>query len=521
MGFLQYMQENSTQIVALLLEHIQLTAMSVGLSLLIGVPLGILICYVKKLSKPVIGISNVIQAVPSMALLGFAIPFLGIGLVPAVVTVLLYSLLPIIKNTYTGIDNIDRDLIESAKGIGLTRLQILTKVQIPLALPVIMAGVRISAVTAVGLMTIAAFIGAGGLGFLVFSGIRTVNNNQILAGAIPACLLALIVDGLAGQVERLVTPISMQKGGRGSVSHMKKNRRNQKMILAVSAIAVVGIFGFTALRSSREGERRIVIGGKDFTEQSIVSHIVADVIEENTDIEVERRVELGGTQVCFSALKAGDIDLYIEYSGTAYGDTLKYPVTNDVDEVYKTVKKDFKEQFDIEVLSQMGFNNTYTLAVKPETAEKYKLKTISDLAKVDDQLRFGATLEFLNRQDGFPGLAEEYGIAFQSEVGLDGSARYVALTNGETDVVDAFATDGLIKKFDLVVLEDDQQYFPPYYAMPIVRGEILEEYPELEEVLQEIGVKLTDEVMMELNYQVDELQKNPEDVAREFLDQLR
>jgi len=211
MNIFEYFLQNKTQIISLLIEHIELTAISVGLAILIGVPLGILISYVKKLNKPILGMTNIIQAIPTMALLGLFIPLLGIGTLPAVTTVVLYSLLPIIKNTYTGISNINPQTIEAAKGIGLTKFQILTKIQIPLALPIIMAGVRISAVTAVGLMTIAAFIGAGGLGYLVFSGIRTVNNNQILAGAIPACLLALVVDFLAGTVEKLVTPISLQE----------------------------------------------------------------------------------------------------------------------------------------------------------------------------------------------------------------------------------------------------------------------------------------------------------------------
>lgn len=519
MLFVDYVAQNRAQILALLLDHIQLTAMSVFFSLVIGVPLGILICYVKRISKPVIGISNVIQAIPSMALLGFAIPILGIGVLPAVVTVLLYSLLPIIKNTYTGIDNIDKDLIESATGIGLTKFQVLTKVQIPLALPVIMAGVRISAVTAVGLMTIAAFIGAGGLGYLVFSGIRTVNHLQILAGAIPACLLALAVDGLAGLVERLVTPISLQKGKATSIELTKKTRRNQKLILAMFGILLVGLFGYSAISGVESAEQVIVVGGKDFTEQSVVSNLVADIIEEKTDIKVKKQLELGGTQVCFSALKSGDIDLYIEYSGTVYGDTLQYPASNDMDEVYRTIKSDLKEQFDIDVLKQMGFNNTYALAVKPETAEQYQLKKISDLTKVAKELRFGSTLEFLNRSDGFEGLAQLYGIFFKSQIGIDGSSRYVALMNDETEVMDVFATDGLIKKFGLVVLEDDKQYFPPYYAVPLVRGVILEKYPELEAILGQLGNLLNDEVMTELNYKVDELQMNPEDVAREFLEE--
>ena len=171
MEFIDYIIQNHEQIISLFLEHIELTFIAVGLSILIGVPIGILISYIKKLDKPILGLSSVIQAVPSMALLGFLIPFVGIGTVPAIIVVILYSLLPIIKNTYTGINGISDTMIESARGIGLTKSQILFKIQIPQTLPVIMAGIRISAVSAVGLMTMSAFIGGGGLGYLIFSGI--------------------------------------------------------------------------------------------------------------------------------------------------------------------------------------------------------------------------------------------------------------------------------------------------------------------------------------------------------------
>ena len=224
-GFFAYLAANSSQIFNLLLEHIRLTAIAVGVSILIGVPLGIFICYIRKASKTILGLANIIPAVPSMALLGCAIPLLGIGTLPAVVVVVLYSLLPIIKNTYAGIQGINPDTIEAASAIGMSRFQVLYKVQIPQALPVMMAGVRISAVTAVGLMTMAAFIGGGGLGYLVFAGIRTVDNYQILAGALPACLLALLVDFLFGIVEKLVTPLSLQGT---SSANARKNRRQQK-----------------------------------------------------------------------------------------------------------------------------------------------------------------------------------------------------------------------------------------------------------------------------------------------------
>lgn len=514
MNFIEYIQLNYIQIISLLVEHIKLTAISVGLAILIGVPLGILISYVSKVSKPILSVANIVQAIPSMALLGFMIPFLGIGTVPAICAVVLYSLLPIIKNTYTGLENINPQTLEAAKGIGLTPFQVLTRVQIPLALPVIMAGVRIASVTAVGLMTMAAFIGAGGLGYLVFSGIRTVNNNQILAGAIPACILALLVDFLIGTVEKLVTPISLQKGDN---SIKKKHRNMQKGILVTAAVATAAILIFTSIGSTSSTGRTITVGSKDYTEQAILGNMAADFIEDRTDITVNRRVELGGTQVCFGAMKTGDIDMYVEYSGTAYSDTLQHPPVNDVELVYNTAKAELKELYDIDVLKQMQFNNTYVMAVTQETAQKYKLETISDLAKVANTMKSGTVFEFSNRADGLPGLQKEYGFTIGESLTLDGSPRYTALINGDVDVIDAFATDGLLKKFNLKVLTDDKSFFPPYYAMPIIRGEVLEECPEIAPLMEELGEYLTDEVMMDLNYKVDELQQPPEQVAREFL----
>lgn len=514
MNLFEYVIANQNQIFSLLIEHIKLTAISVGLAILVGVPLGVLICYIKKLNKPVLAAANIVQAIPSMALLGFAIPFLGIGTLPAVVTVILYSLLPIIKNTYTGIGNIDPQTLEAARGIGLTKLQILTKVQIPLALPVIMAGVRISAVTAVGLMTMAAFIGAGGLGQLVFAGIRTVNNNQILAGAIPACILALLIDFIIAMVEKMVTPVSLQKNGNTSAS---KKGHAGKIIIGITAVVVIFAFIFTAVTGRINNEKIITLGSKDYTEQAILGNLTAEMIEGNTDISIDRKFDLGGTQVCFGALTGGDIDMYIEYSGSAYSDTLKYTPISDIQEVYDTVKNDFKEQYNIDTLKQMAFNNTYTMAVTQETAAKYNLKTVSDLAKFADKLSAGTTFEFANRGDGLPGMEKLYGFKMKDSVTLDGAGRYVALNNDEVDVIDAFSTDGLLKKFTLVTLEDDKSFFPPYYPMPIIRNEVTEEYPEIIPILEKMGDCLTNEIMIELNYKVDELQQEPREVAREFL----
>jgi osmoprotectant transport system permease protein len=517
LNIFEYMSTNFDQVMMLTKEHIMLTTIAVGLAVLVGVPLGILISYFRKGSDMVLGSANIVQAIPSMALLGLAIPILGIGSTPAVVIVILYSLLPIIKNTYTGITGIDKDILESAKAIGLTKLQILAKIRIPLSLPVIMAGVRISSVTAVGLMTMAAFIGAGGLGFLIFSGISTTNNGQILAGAIPAAILALIVDYIFGLIEKLVTPISLQVSGANPKQKLKKSRKTQKIVLGVVAALLVAMFISNWIGSLDKPDEYITIGGKDYTEQYVVVHLMADLIEDRTDIRVNRKDNLGGTQVLFNAVKSGEIDMYLEYTGTIYGDTLGYPPNSDMVEVYEISKADLKEQYGIDLLKQFNFNNTYILAVRPETAQQYNLATISDLAAVADKLTLGSSLEFLNREDGIVGLVKHYGFTFGNEIGINGANKYVAIDNKETDITDAFATDGLLMKFGLVQLEDDKNFFPPYYAVPLLRGGLLDEYPEIEGVLDELGEVLTNDIMVELNYQVDELQKQPRQVANEFL----
>lgn len=512
-AFIDFVISRKEQLLKLLLEHIQLTVMAVLIAIVIGVPLGILIVRVKKLSKPIIGLANVVQAVPSLALLGFLIPALGIGSNPAIVMVVLYSLLPIIKNTYTGLNNINPDMLEAAKGIGMTNAQILKMVQIPLALPIIMAGIRISAVTAVGLMTIAAFIGAGGLGYMVFTGVQTVDNNMILAGAIPACLLALLIDFIVGLIEKSVSP----NGIKNTEGHMKtgKSRKiNSKVVTAVLALIIVTVVGLSMFKTKEE---TIVVGSKNYTEQLILGNIVADLIEGNTDIKVEKQLNLGGTSVAFAAIQSGDLDMYVEYTGTGLVNILNQESINDPEKAYDIVKEQFKEKYGLDWLQPLGFNNTYALAIRKDTAKKYNIETYSDLAKVSDELIIGPTLEFSNRQDGYIGLAETYNMNFKDLKAVDSGMRYTALDTNESDVIDAFSTDGLLKGYDLEVLEDDKNFFPPYFAVPLIKEETLEKYPELKEVLNKLAGKIDDEIMRGLNFKVDKLGEAPEKVAKEFL----
>lgn len=517
-AFLEYIIAQRESILTRLMEHIYLSVIAVGIAVIIGIPLGILVTRVKKLQKPIIGLANVMQAIPSIALLGFLIPVAGIGSRPAIIMVVLYSLLPIIKNTHTGLSGISPDMLEAALGIGLTKNQILRKVQIPLALPVIMAGIRISAVTAVGLMTISAFVGAGGLGYLVFSGVQTVDNQMILAGAIPACILALFIDFLVGRLEKKLSYQNRIANYTVEKKARKKHKKRKIVTIGFLILFCAAFIGYQAYSSS-DRKNTIVIGSKNFTEQLIVGNMLADVIEAKTDLKVKRKLNLGGTQVAFTALQNGDIDAYVEYTGTGLVNILDEEVDGTPDDVYQEVKEQFNEKYDLQWLEPLGFNNTYAIAVKQETAEEYGLATISDLAEVSDQLIFGPTIEFPNRTDGLIGLEEVYQLYFKEVDPIDGSLRYTALMNGESDAIDAFSTDGLLEKYDLVVLEDDKDFFPPYYAAPLIRNAVLEEHPELEDVINTLAGALSDDTMRNLNYRVDDLQETPEDVAEDFLEE--
>jgi osmoprotectant transport system permease protein len=508
--FYNYLSRNYEQILDLIGQHIYLSIISVLAAVIIGIPLGILISRQPKLSKPIIGTTNVIQAIPSLALLGFLIPFIGIGSTPAIVMVVLYSLLPIVKNTYTGLTNIDPDILEAAKGIGLTKSQTMKKVQLPLAFPMIMAGIRISAVTAVGLMTIAAFVGAGGLGYLVFSGVQTVDNYMILAGAIPACILALLIDFVVGKLETSFSYSNKRK------SPSKKSKKVKRIVIAFASVVIVAAGAFTVYSKASAGEK-IVVGSKNYSEQLILGNMLADLIESKTDIEVERKMNLGGSQVAFSAIKNGDVDMYVEYTGTGLVNILNQSPQSNPDQVYDYVKKEFKEKFGIDMLKPLGFNNTYALAVRQDTAKQYNLNTISDLAKVSEGMIMGPTIEFPNREDGLIGLSKTYNLKFKDVKAIDGGLRYTALDNHKSDVIDAFSTDGLIEEFGLKVLVDDKNFFPPYYAVPIVKEETLKEHPELKKALNSLAGTLTDDKMRKLNYKVDSLKESPAKVAKEFL----
>lgn len=283
------------------------------------------------------------------------------------------------------------------------------------------------------------------------------------------------------------------------------------MILTLIIVIAVAMIGCS-------GGDKVTIGSKDFSENVVVGEMLAQLIENHTDIKVERKLNMGGTFVCFEAIKKGDIDIYPEYTGTGLTAQLKMDVISDPDEAYGVVSDEFDKQFGIKWLEPFGFNNTYTLAVTDEVYQQFGIETFSDLAGISENLIFGAEHEFFDRQDGFDGLVEVYDIQFKGDPKkMNTALKYQAIGNGDMDVTDAFATDGPLMKYKLKVLKDDKGFFPPYYAAPIIRNKTLEAHPELEEVLNMMAGLLDDAKMTELNYKVDVEGQEIKAVAKEFL----
>jgi osmoprotectant transport system permease protein len=364
--FLDFLSQQGDKILMQTLEHTGLTFISLFIAVLIGIPLGIFIAGRQKWAGIVLGIAGILQTIPSIALLGIMIPLLGIGPRPAIVALLLYALLPIIRNTYTGITGVNPTVVEAARGMGMSSRQLLVKVQLPLAMPVILAGVRTATVINVGVATLAAYIAAGGLGEFIFGGIALNNSHMILAGAVPAALLAILFDFLLSKVQKINL----------------------------------------------------------------------------------RRLHAGAWLL---------------------------------------------------PLALLMLSSSYLLP-----------------AVLEGKMLAGFTPEFMGRSDGYLGLKATYGLRIRTVV-ISDAVMYNAAQEKKLDVISGYSTDGRIKAFDLVTLEDDKGIFPPYYAAPIIRNSTLQEYPELAAVLNKLSGTINDSIMTELNYRADFLKLDPESIARDFL----
>ncbi|MBW1765486.1 MAG: ABC transporter permease subunit [Deltaproteobacteria bacterium] len=519
--FIGYISERLPELWLRTGEHLMLTGCSTLAAILIGLPLGILLFRAPWLRNPAMGAIGILQTIPSLAMLVFLLALLQkIGAAPALVALTLYALLPIVRNTLTGLIEVSAEVMEAARGIGMTEYQQLKIVRIPLAAPMIVAGIRTAAVLGVGIATLSAFIGAGGLGQFINRGLALSNTKLILLGAIPAALLALIVDFTIGAFEWGLRP-----------ERKRERKKREKVIMRAVALIMpfllilIGIFsyftrpslGFKEVASSKIQTKSIRIASKNFTEQLILGEIMAQLIEARTGLIVERLFNLGGTMICHSALVNGEIDLYAEYTGTGLTVILKQPVISDPEEALRHVREVYRERFGARWLKPFGFNNTYTITVREKDARRYGWNRISDLVETAPGLRAGFTAEFAERPDGYPGLRQIYALRFGEVRDLDPSLMYKAIAKGQVDVICAFATDGRIAAYNLKPLKDDLQFFPPYYAAPVIRGEILEDHPELVTILSVLEDLLDDASMQHLNFEVDGKKQSPAHVARGLL----
>jgi osmoprotectant transport system permease protein len=508
MNFFEFLKQNWAELLALTREHLLLVFVSTFFAVLIGVPLGILLTRRKSLQSPVLGIANVLQTIPSLALFGLLIPIAyigGIGAKTAIIALTLYSFLPIIRNTVTGISGVDARTREAATAMGMTDWQILKMVELPLAAPVILTGIRVAVVIAVGVATVAAAVGAGGLGTYIFRGLRQNDNNLLLAGAISSAILALFLDFALGQFEK-------------SFDYKKRVENSRRKFIAVGAFAVIlAIFGISFIQKpitkNQKPNETIRVGSKDFTESIILAEILAQMLEKR-GITVERQFELGGN-LAHDALLSNNLDVYPEYTGTAYTAILKQKPITDTQKVYDETKREYAEKFQLDLSPPLGFSNDFAILIRGDEARKNNLKTISDAVPLSKNWQAGFGQDFMSRADGYAGFSRSYNFNFTKQPReMDLSLTYRALQSGELDIIAGNSTDGLITALDLFQLADDKKYFPPYQAVFIARNDKTE---TLRETFEKLNNAISTDEMRKLNYAVDGEKIAPKQAAENWL----
>lgn len=488
----------------LLWEHLQISLAAIVIAIVVGGVVGICISEFEKSAKPTLAVINFLYTIPSISMLGFLIPFSGVGNATAIIALTVYALLPMVRNTHTGIANVDPAILEAARGMGSTRLQILFKIRLPLAMPVIMSGIRSMVTMTIALAGIASFIGAGGLGVAIYRGITTNNGAMTMAGSLLIALLALVLDFILGFLEKRLQRRSA-----------KAKRTNRILAAAIGCICLCLII--VALVRSQNGDT-IHIATKPMTEQYVLGEMLDILIEQDTDLNVELTQGVGGgTSNIQPAMESGEFDLYPEYTGTAWNMVMKEEGLYTEDQ-FDLLQQYYKDELSMEWVGMYGFNNTYGLVVRREIAEAYDLKTYSDLKNVADELVFGAEYDFFEREDGYDALCDTYGLSFKETMDMDIGLKYQAIDQEQIDVMVIFTTDGQLSASDVVVLEDDLAFYPSYMCGNVIRREVLEDQPELKGVFEKVTGIISDSDMAQMNYEVENEGREPRDVARDFLE---
>jgi osmoprotectant transport system permease protein len=443
-------------------QHVALSAAALVLGLALSLPLSILAHRNTAVRWPVLAFASLIQTIPSLALLALFYPLLlalsaasaalfgrgfsALGFLPSLLALTLYSMLPILRNAVAGLQGVDADVREAAAGVGMTNRQMLLEVELPLAAPVIMAGVRTAAVWVIGTATLSTPVGQTSLGNYIFSGLQTENWVSVLFGCAAAALLALIVDQLLGLIER-------------GLAH-----RNRRVVLGGAIGLVAGAILAMAPAFSHP-RSAYVIGAKSFTEQYILAQLITDELEER-NLNATRRSGLGSA-VIFRALASGEIDAYVDYSGTIWTTQMGRTDNPSRDAVLAEMGRWVKERHGITSLGSLGFENAYALAMRRSRAQSLGVRTIEDLARVAPRLTIGGDFEFFSRPE-WSAARDAYGLSFAAQREYQSTFMYRAVADGSVDVISAFSSDGRITAFDLVTLADPRRAIPPYDAVLLV-----------------------------------------------------
>ncbi|HEM5029874.1 MULTISPECIES: ABC transporter permease/substrate-binding protein [Streptococcus] len=481
-----------------LFEHLRISLLALIIAIAIAVPLGLILSSKKRLTEWSLQITGIFQTIPSLALLGLFIPFMGIGTLPAVVALVIYAIFPILQGTLTGLGEIDPSLEEAATAFGMNKWEKLKKFKLALAMPILMSGIRTASIMIIGTATLAALVGAGGLGSFILLGIDRNDSALILIGAVSSAVLAV----LFGYGIRLL-----------------QDKKPKTILLAL--LVTLFTVGASYVPMLNFSTKQLVIAGKLGAEPEILINMYKLLIEDRTDIKVEIKPNFGKTSFLYEALKSGSIDIYPEYTGTITSTLLKnssMDLSTNSDEVYTYAKEAILEQDGLVYLAPMAFQNTYALAVTEDYAQKNGIEKISDLAKVQQTAVAGFSLEFNDREDGNIGLKNLYNLQLNVKT-MEPALRYEAIKSGNVQIIEAYSTDSKVVTYKLKILEDDKRLFPPYQAAPLLSKETLEKYPELEQALGVLAGNISTEEMTRMNYAVDVEGKSAEQVAREYLEQ--
>ncbi|XJZ29848.1 ABC transporter permease/substrate-binding protein [Lactobacillus delbrueckii subsp. bulgaricus] len=460
-----------------------------------------LLAHSKRAGEVVFQITSIIQTIPSLALLGLLIPFVGIGMTPALIALTAYGIMPIYQNTYSALRNIDPNLEEAADAFGLSRWKKLSRLEFPMALPMTLSGVSISLVMIIGTATLAAMIGAGGLGTYIMIGIQQNNNTYLLIGAGLSAVLTLAMSGL--------------------LKFMASSKKHFRVTAAVLAIFAIGLGVSQLPKALAPKEEKVVIAGKLGSEPDILINMYKYLIERNNPhVKVTLKNNFGGTSFLFNALKTGKIDIYPEFTGTVLQGLAKKKVAtlHDPAKTYQLAKKLMAEEDQLTYLPAMNYQNGYDLAVTKAFAKKNNIKSLSDLAKVDASLTAAFDPDFANQQDGYLGLKKEYCLNFKVKT-MEPALRYKAIASGKVAVVDGYTTDPQIKQYDLVALKDDKSFFPPYQGAPLLKTSFAKKHPGVVKSLNKLAGKITEAEMQEMNYKVTVKHESASKVARQYLKQ--